>query len=292
MTVELEVAPEPYKPSALSFSSASTYNQCPRRWKHEKIDKREQLTPALPALVGSFVHEVLEFFYKLPPKERTIEAIRELATSQLVSFREESHNWALWDPNPEEITWFKQKCWPFITSIWDIEDPVQVDVVETEMDIQTEIGGVPFRGIIDRVEELNGELVVSDYKSGKPPLKRYTAPKLAQVILYSAVVEQELKRKPSAARLLFLGSEIISTTPTKASMNREVKALGATWDKIHWSLETEIFPTDPGPLCGWCPHVDICEDGQKEVKRRLSEGKLKKTAPAREVLGLGGYSPT
>lgn len=235
---------------------------------------------------------MFEFFYKLPPEDRTENSARQTATEQLVTFSQENSDYTIWDPDDEQVKWFKQQAWSYIKSIWDIEDPADVEVVETEMDIETQMGSVPFRGIIDRVERINGELVISDYKTGKAPIRRFMAPKLAQVVLYAAVVNQTLTEAPKRARLLFLGDQVVSTTPSKASMNREVKALEKTWETIHWSLETDIFPTDPGPLCGWCPHVDICEDGQVEVKRRLAEGKLKPTAPAREILGLGGFTPT
>lgn len=217
--------------------------------------------------------------------------MRGLATDQFQDFVANSDDFNLWKPSDEDVIWFKQQCWPYMEGLWDMENPQEVEIIETEMDIEIDMGGFPFKGIVDRVERIDGGLVVTDYKTGSAPLKRYMGAKLAQVVLYSAVINQILNEKPSQARLMFLNDQVVATKPSTASMNRELKAMEKTWEKIHWSLETDIFPTDPGPLCGWCPHVDICQDGQEEVKSRLAAGRLKETAPAREILGLGGYSP-
>ena len=55
-----------------------------------------------------------------------------------------------------------------------LEDPSKVNAVGLELRMETELAGTRLRGIIDRLElTADGELVVTDYKTGRPPSERY-----------------------------------------------------------------------------------------------------------------------
>ena len=54
---------------------------------------------------------------------------------------------------------------------------------------------MPFRGIVDRLDEEGDGLVVTDYKSGKAPSARFRRGRLDQVLLYAAAVEQATGEK-------------------------------------------------------------------------------------------------
>ena len=66
-------------PAHLSPSSLSTFEQCPLKFKYSKID----LIPDASwkeAMLGNFVHDVLEVLYSLPQNERTVQNARIIAT--------------------------------------------------------------------------------------------------------------------------------------------------------------------------------------------------------------------
>ena len=65
-------------PTHLSASSISTYEQCPLRYRFSRLDKIPEPTTQ-PMIMGSFVHEILEEFYALPPEERIIAEARTIA---------------------------------------------------------------------------------------------------------------------------------------------------------------------------------------------------------------------
>ena len=57
--------------------------------------------------------------------------------------------------------------------------------------METELAGTRLRGIIDRLElTADGELVVTDYKTGRPPSERYEQSKLGGVHFYSLLCER------------------------------------------------------------------------------------------------------
>ena len=64
MQDSLDLGNLPYEtPAYMSPSSIGTFNQCPMRYKYAKLDRiPEDSTEA--QVLGSFVHEVLEEFFK------------------------------------------------------------------------------------------------------------------------------------------------------------------------------------------------------------------------------------
>ena len=67
-------------PPHLSPSSMGTFRQCPLKWKYNKIDKIPDPS-GKEALMGNFVHDVLEELYGLPPEERSQAQAQSLARS-------------------------------------------------------------------------------------------------------------------------------------------------------------------------------------------------------------------
>ena len=60
----------PGMPRHLSPSSASTFEQCARRWKMRYIDQLPD-PPGVAALAGTFAHRVLELLFQHPAGQRT-----------------------------------------------------------------------------------------------------------------------------------------------------------------------------------------------------------------------------
>lgn len=230
---------------------------------------------------------------QLPPEERTQENARERATKtfKITRLTPEFRNLELTD---EEIRSFKHQAWQAITGLWALENPEEVAVASTEQHLKVDVRGVPFRGYIDRVDESPEGLVVNDYKSGKPPSqewidqsRRHVEDKhLFQVMLYSAAIAEETGASPAAARVLYIGEQkqVSEESVTEEKLADVTDRLLHTWEALASDLRRRKFDPNPSPLCGWCPFVSHCEEGQMKVLELADAGKLKKEAPAREVL--------
>jgi putative RecB family exonuclease len=138
---------------------------------------------------------------------------------------------------------------------------------------------VPFLGIIDRVDRIDGKLVVSDYKSGTLPGVRFRDDKIQQVMLYAAALDATGDETPDKARLLYLGQKILDVHVTPRRIEEAVGALNATWVSVNNSCATDTFDAKPGVLCGWCPFAGECPEGRNEIIRRQAAGKLPAHAP-------------
>ncbi len=282
LLLDTTAAPEdrvPGMPRHLSPSSASTFEQCARRWKLRYIDQLPD-PPGVAAMAGTFAHRVLELMFQHPAGQRTRDRAKALAREVWPDTEADPHFQALAldDKASREFRW---KGWLAIDGLWKLEDPMRIDVVATEQNVLTEIGGVPFRGIVDRLERApDGTLEVTDYKSGRAPSARYSDDRLKQVLLYSAAVAATTGEQPSRARLLYLGQKTVDIAVTTAAVDPVVDALGDTWARMLTACTVEVFEPRPGPLCGWCPYAAQCPEGQAEIRRRVELGVLGDHAPA------------
>lgn len=265
-------------PTHLSPSSASTFEQCPQRWKYKYVDKLPDPS-GRAALVGGFAHRVLELLCELPPSQRTQDQARALARSCWPEVVADPDYQAL-ELDEDEARQFRWDGWLAIAGLWRLEDPATVEVLGTERSVHTSLDGVPFLGVVDRVDAFGDELVVTDYKSGTLPSVRFREDKIAQVLLYAAALEVLDGRRPDRARLLYLGQRAIDIPVDEENLGSAVTALGTTWRAVGDACSQEQFESRPGVLCGWCPFVDRCDLGREEITRRHGQGRLPAHAPA------------
>jgi len=256
------------RPGRLSPSGASSFEQCAKKWRWRYIEHLAD-PPGEAAMIGSFAHRVLELLMQLPSPDRTQAAAKSIASREWPSWETGSDYTAL-DLDSAGTNGFKWKAWEAIERLWLLEQPEGVIVEATEQDVKAELAGVPFRGIVDRLDVEAGELVVTDYKSGNAPSPRYQESRLSQVLLYAAAISESTGRVPSRARLLFLGEKWreVSVDVTPDRIDQVTTQLSETWAAIGTACEVDDFPTQTGPLCGWCPYLDMCVDGQSAVIKR------------------------
>jgi hypothetical protein len=151
----------------LSASTAKSMHSCPARLVADRSMPRGfDLFGA--AELGSAAHTVLERLYQLPPNRRD----KKHAMAILTEMSRE-------DPYDDDVDYAKAigadpvrynewiaAVFHAYRGLFDLEDPTQVEVHATEMRMDgIEVGGVPFKGFIDRLDELpDGGLGIVDYK--------------------------------------------------------------------------------------------------------------------------------
>ncbi len=256
----------PVPPPRLSPSGAGTFVQCPRRWRFRYIDRLKD-PPSEDALAGSFAHRVLELLMQREPSERTIEEARVISRTEWPD-TEAMDDYQALEHDEKQSRHFRWKAWTAIEGLWHLEDPAAVEVRATEQDVEAELAGVPFRGIVDRIEQEGDGLVVTDYKSGKAPSHRYRRSRLDQVLLYAAAVEASTGEMPVRARLLYLGQRTVGMDVTDKEIDAVTEKLAGTWTEIRTACSEDEFEPRPGPLCGWCPYVSMCPQGAAEAAKR------------------------
>lgn len=220
------------------------------------------------AETGTMAHAVLEYFYALPPVERTYAAAMPLLEKVLSkTIGEEKFG----DAAEATRNLVRPKVLAGFETIFDIETPSEVDVFGLEASVKwgTKVNGIPVSGFIDRMDKLDGSrLRVVDYKSGKVKAPGYFGdPHGDQIRFYKLMKEAELDTEVGEGKLYY-------TAHAKSrNVNLDAKHMKKTADKMKraWNVHEEMiedaeFKLQTSPLCGWCPLVNICPAAQASGK--------------------------
>jgi putative RecB family exonuclease len=119
---------------------------------------------------------------------------------------------------------------------------------------------VRVRGIIDRLEIADdGELVVTDYKTGREPSERFEAKSLGGVHIYALLCEQMLGKRPARVQLLYLQKpEMIIAEPSDQKIAAIQQRTGALWNAIETACTRDDFRPHPSRLCDFCAFQAYC----------------------------------
>lgn len=258
-------------PGSLTPSKVSTFKECALAFRLSAIDKVPEPTN-LQAFKGTVVHRALELLmWEEQPGARTPTIAQEKldqAVEELIA-GDEGSSLGLEGAGLEQ---FVADARHLVGNYFVLEDPNKVRVMGTELRMQVDIGPVPdgaqghgggrlrLRGIIDRLEmDDNGDLIVTDYKTGRAPGQSHEQSRLGGVHFYAFLCEQVLGRRPARVQLFYLREPLaICTTPSDQSITGLERQATAIWAAVKRSCLLEDFRPKPGPLCDWCGYHAYC----------------------------------
>jgi putative RecB family exonuclease len=245
-------------PTSLSPSKVASFKDCALAFRFSAIDRLPE-PPSPHAAKGTLVHRALELLmWEEPRGQRSVDA----ALTKLARARDE----VLGDPEYEDLDLgetveeFVADAEQLVRNYFELEDPNTVHMVGTELRLSVELGSLTLRGIIDRLElDDDGELVVTDYKTGRAPAAAYEQSRLGGVHFYAFLCEQLLGRRPARVQLLHLREPIaISTVPSEQSIRGLRQRTMAIWEAVELACEREDFRPKPGRQCDFCPFHAYC----------------------------------
>ncbi|WCO65923.1 PD-(D/E)XK nuclease family protein [Iamia majanohamensis] len=246
-------------PTTLSPSKVSSFKDCALAFRFSAIDRIPE--PTSPAMArGTLVHAALERLFGLEPDDRTVDAALGCLADATAAMDGPDGELAELDLADDERATFLGQAEQLVRNYFLLEDPRRIRPIGLELRLQAPVGDHALVGIIDRLElDEDGELLVTDYKTGRAPSDRYEQSKMGGIHFYSLLCEELLGRRPARIQLLHLAEPVVITaTPTDQSTRGLRTRVGAVWQAVTQACEREDFRPKPGPLCRWCSFQQWC----------------------------------
>ncbi|HET7523791.1 MAG TPA: PD-(D/E)XK nuclease family protein [Acidimicrobiales bacterium] len=246
-------------PASLSPSKVSSFKDCALSFRLSNIDRLPEPPSALAAK-GTLVHRALELLmWEEDPPDRTETAALEKLDRAVPEILD-GEEYASLQLGADERAEFVDDAATLIRNYFTLEDPTQLRVIGTELRMSVELGTLKLSGIIDRLElDEDGELVVTDYKTGKAPRANLEQSRLTGVHFYAFLCERVLGRRPARVQLLHLREPIaISTIPSDQSIRGLQQQTLAIWTAVEQACRREDFRPKPGRLCDYCAYHEYC----------------------------------
>jgi putative RecB family exonuclease len=253
---------EPVRLFVCTPSKLAAFEDCPRRYRFSYVDRPPppKGAPWAHNSLGASVHTALRSWFDQPPARRRPEALGILLRATWVreGYRDEEQERQAYRRALEWLT-------RYVTQLDPDFEPVAI-----ERTVAAKTPTLALSGRVDRIDEVDGELVIVDYKTGRTGLDADDARGSRAMALYAFAAERLFRKKCRRVELHHLPTGTVAGFEhTEASLDRHVKraedtaadALRAERELAAGSDPDQAFPATPGAICGWCDFRRSCPAG-------------------------------
>ncbi|WP_097318694.1 RecB family exonuclease [Paractinoplanes atraurantiacus] len=247
-------------------SKLGAFTDCPRRYKYAYVER-----PAPPKgppwahnSLGASVHTALKNWYGLPVGRRDPGVLPTLLKSTWVR---EGYR----DVDQERAAYRAALGWleTYVSGLDPDDEPLGV-----ERTVAAKTAVLALNGRADRIDSRPGpsgpEAVIVDYKTGRTGTDADDARGSMALALYAFAAQRVFRRPSYRVELHHLPTGTVAAHEhTEESLSRQVRRAEDTARDI-MAAEKAVadgadpdaeFPTNPGPLCGWCDFRKVCPAG-------------------------------
>ena len=240
----------------LSYSHLSSYENCPYQFYFKYFLE----IPGKPSASRSFglsVHNTLREFYervmrsksglegfeKMPDLEDMLEIFRQKWQSDGYENRVQENR---------RFNAGKKAMLSYYETIFSPKD----DPVQLEGHFRAHLGDVRLKGVVDRIDKVDGGVWIFDYKTGAVPKNEREVKNDLQLPVYVMAIEQTRGEKVLGAEYVYI--EHGKRIQVEISPKMREKAISEVLRNLK-SLRTMTFPAKPGTLCRFCDYSAICD---------------------------------
>lgn len=261
---QLGLFSEPPRLFVCTPSKLVSYEDCPRRYRFSYIDRPTppKGPPWAHNSLGASVHTALKNWFDLPTAKRTPAALHTLLRATWVS---EGYK----DGEQEREAFSRALGW--LQGYLDALDP-EFEPLAIERTVATKTPTLALSGRVDRIDEVDGELVIVDYKTGRAGLGPDDARGSRALALYAIAASRVFRKPCHRVELHHLPTGTVAAHDhTDESLGRHLRraeqtaadVVGAEAELAAGADPDAAFPATPGSLCGWCDFRRSCSVGSQ-----------------------------
>ena len=234
----------------LSPSSIKTYDDCPLKFKYQKIMRVPQ-PPSTAFELGSVIHKVVENMAEKKTEQGKVTKEECMKTLQ-DAWKTRSYL------NRTDEGAAKSRAEKMIDTYLEWENDTKNTLVGTEIAFEVEIEGITFKGRIDRLEKNpDGRLEIIDFKSGTTKKSSKDVKTDPQLNIYAKAIENLENEMPAKATLFYVEQDAKQEYDITQESLKEAMALIKT--TINGILDENFEPTPSYKACFFCPYGGICD---------------------------------
>jgi putative RecB family exonuclease len=287
-------------PNRLSPTRASEYQQCPKLFYYKTILGLP--TPATVATCkGTLAHYAFEKIFDHPREERAAAKAVPYVRSHWAEISTEAEYTPIVAEGEAVVERMLAEAETLVARWFDVERPWNFDPAERELYVRAQAAGVEVHGYIDRLDKITRSdgtctWVVSDYKTGKPPIhlpgrsengegpfyaqgsepgkdREVSGPYVAKAFfglnVYALLVKKMLDIDVEKIRLIYVQNgrreDVIYQPVDEAKLKHTEQTIKQIWNKIVQDAKRGKFDTKSGPLCAWCHFKPECPAWAEEM---------------------------
>lgn len=231
----------------LSYSSISTYEACPARYRFQ-YEERLPTSPSPALAFGESLHRALYRFHDRPvPVAPPLSELLEILDAEWVS---EGYR----DPSEERL--YREHARQVLTHYHrEVADSFRVPAA-LEFRFTVEVEGVQLTGTIDRMDRVpGGGYEIIDYKTNRRLPPQAAVDRDLQLSVYYLAAREVWGIEPERLTLWYLlPGQRMSTVRTPAHADEVRRRIGAVAERI----AAGKFEPRENRLCGWCEFQRLC----------------------------------
>jgi putative RecB family exonuclease len=259
----------------LSYSSISTYETCPAKYRYQYQDKLP--TTSSPALsFGDALHRTLYRFHDRPvPVAPSLEELHEMLDAEWVA---EGYR----DPGEEAL--YREHARQILADYHRVNAGSFRIPAALEFRFTVEVDGVDLSGVIDRLDRIpGGGYEIVDYKTSRRLPPKAVVDRDLQLSLYYLAAKKIWGIEPERLTLYYLlPGERMSTFRTPADAEDLRRRIAIVAERI----AAGKFEPRPNPLCDWCDFQQVCPLFRHKFEREQGDPAPRMSAVVDEWIAL------
>ncbi|MCK4570435.1 PD-(D/E)XK nuclease family protein, partial [Candidatus Bipolaricaulota bacterium] len=251
---ELVLFPQGKEILTLSHRKIDDFLTCPKKYKYIHL-LRVPIRQHHAVIYGNAIHQAIRIFHlnRIARQETPVSELHDVFRKawQAEGFLTREH---------EELR--LQQGLKALTSFHAAETASEAIPTYVEKRFSITMDGVRLVGIFDRIDIVDGEGTIIDYKTSDVKTQEQAVRRAKgsrQLALYSLAYQQLFGGLPTALELRFLTPDVVigRTLPTEKMLDKARQDM----EKAATGIRLGDFPGEPEyRACQYCPYASICPD--------------------------------